>query len=166
MLFSAVPSVSAAQLIELATVGNTQSTEQYYINLSVTDSKSAAEKASTLLQAARNSISREMFFPLVPSNMQPGVMKGGRFQAPKRVQPFAVVGTDPLSVTWLRFRFDKLAELNAPIYVVEAESFQQLQAFSSEFSGLTFAPSSGDGIAQALKVGAYPFLVTSSGVWQ
>ena len=163
---SAISSVNASQLTELVTVGKTKPAEEYYTNLSFRDSKVDAEKASKLLKEARNSISREMFFPLVPSNMQPGVMKGFKFKETKRVQPFAVVGTDPLSIKWLRFRFDKLAELNAPIYVVEAESFQQLQAFSSEFSGLKFVPSSGDGIGKELKVGAYPFLVTSTGVWQ
>lgn len=168
MLLSATSTVAASQLTELATVGDTdtKSAEKYYTNLSFRNSKVDAEKASKLLQEARNSISREMFFPLVPTNMQPGVMKGFKFQEAMTVQPFAVVGTDPLSVKWLRFRFEKLTELNAPIYVVEAESFEQLRSFSSEFKGLKFVPSSGDGIAKELKVGAYPFLVTSSGVWQ
>lgn len=166
MLISGVSSGSASQLTELATVGETKSAEVYYTNLSFRDAKVDAEKASKLLKEARNSISREMFFPLVPSNMQPGVMKGFKFDEAKRVQPFAVVGSDPLSLKWLRFRFDKLAELNAPIYVVEAESFHQIQLLTSEFSGLKFVPSSGDGIAKELRVGAYPFLVTSSGVWQ
>jgi len=64
----------------LATVGKTKPAEEYYTNLSFRDSKVDAEKASKLLKEARNSISREMFFPLVPSNMQPGVMKGFKFK--------------------------------------------------------------------------------------
>lgn len=159
-------SVKASQLIELGTVGKTKSAEEYYINLSFRDSKVNAEKASKLLQAARDSISKETFFPLVPTSMQPGVMKGFKFKKRKKIKPFAVVGTDSLSVEWLRFRFDKLVELKAPIYVVEVKSFHQLRLFSSKFSGLKFVPSSGDGIGKELKVGAYPFLVTSAGVWQ
>lgn len=166
MLLAFLNSVQGSQLTELATVGKTKSTEQYYTNLSFRDAKIDVFKASKILNKAEKNISRDMFFPIAPKDMRPGLMKGFKFQEIKPIQPFAVIGSDPLSIKWLRFRFDKLRELNAPIYVVEVESFQKLNAFSLEFKGLNFVPSSGDGIGKELKVGAYPFLVTSTGVWQ
>ena len=156
----------ANQLTEIATLGVTKSAEEYYTNLSFKDAQIDTDKVSKLLEQSKKNSSKEMFFPLIPKNMQPGIIKGYRFKSTKTIHPFAVVGTDPLSIKWLKFRLKKLVELNAPIYVVEAESYKQLQAFSKEFEKLKFVPSSGDGIGKELKVAAYPFLITSSGVWQ
>lgn len=147
-------------------MGKTKSTEQYYENLSFRDSKVDPSKLTGLINKARDSISHELFFPLVPGTLKPGITRGYKFEKPKAIKPFAVIGIDPLSMKWLKFRLDKLIELNAPIYVVQAESFQNVRKLAGAFSKLKFVPSSGDGIGKELKVGAYPFLVTSNGVFQ
>lgn len=154
------------QLIELGTVGPTVSTENYYRNVDISKPSVDPQKIEQLISVARQSISREMFFPIQPVNIQPGIMKGYRFEKPKTLQPFALIGTDALSIRWLQFRHEKLVELKAPIYVVQADSFEVIQSLASEFAPLKFVPSSGDGIAAELNVASYPFLVTSAGVWQ
>lgn len=159
-------SVKQGQLIELGTVGPTISTENYYRNIDVSRPSVDPQKIEKLISVARQSISREMFFPIQSANMQPGIMKGYRFDKPKTLQPFALIGTDALSIRWLQFRHEKLVELKAPIYVVQADSFEVIQSLASEFAPLKFVPSSGDGIATELNVASYPFLVTSAGVWQ
>lgn len=115
---------------------------------------------------ARQSITTDIFFPLVPQSLQPGIMKSVRFSEPKNLQPFAVIGMDRLSMEWIAFRKETLAELNAPIYVVQAASFADIQSLSAQNPDLKFVASSGDGIGRELNVGSYPFLVTGTGVWQ
>jgi len=107
-----------------------------------------------------------MFFPIKPKSMKPGLLTGHRFDSSRAIQPFAVIGSDPLSLKWLNLRKDKLRKLKSPIFVVEANSFKVIKKLASKYKSLNFVPSSGDEIGKGLKVKAYPFLVTSSGVWQ
>lgn len=158
--------VFSLELKEIARVGDTKPANQYYQNINLKSVRLDIDKATGLLKSARESITRDIFFPLKPATMRPGIIKGHRFDSNKRIQPFAVAGSDELSLKWLKFRFEKLKELNAPIYIVEAESFDLLSRLATQFKGLKFVPSSGDKIGEDLKVKAYPFLVTSSGVWQ
>lgn len=154
------------KLVEVGTYGETSSTEVYFKDIQKNEVNIDQKQLESLREKAKQSISEELFFPISSKNMQPGLMKGYRFKEKRAIQPFAVVGTDPLSEKWLQTRLSKLSELNAPIFVVEAESFELVRSFASGFKPLKFVPSSGDGIAKELNVAAYPFLVTSSGVWQ
>ncbi|PKG68602.1 hypothetical protein CXF64_19975 [Pseudoalteromonas sp. GutCa3] len=156
-------------LIEVGRIGNTILTDKYYKNIDIQKSISSSSspvQAKTLLDKSKDSISKDIFFPLTPKVMQPGIMKSFKFNERKTVTPFAVVGTDNLSLKWLNLRRNKLNELNAPIFVVQARSFSVIADLASSFDDLNFVPSSGDGIGADLNVGSYPFLVTEIGVFQ
>lgn len=155
-----------ADLVVLGKLGETVPSQEYFKNISLKDVKLDYDKANRLLDAAKKSISSNVFFPLLPSKMKPGVLKGHRFDSSKKIHPFAVVGTDNISMKWLSLRQSKLEELNTPVYVVEAESMDLVRRLASKYKSMKFVPANGDGLAENLKVKAYPFLVTSSGVWQ
>ncbi|NQY36349.1 MAG: integrating conjugative element protein [Alteromonadaceae bacterium] len=162
----AVADFSFEQLIEIGRVGKTIPAQKYYQNVDIKEVKINVEKSKKLLGLARASISADIFFPLKPETMRSGLLSGYRFDTSRSVKPFAVVGADPLSLRWLTLRKEKLIKLNAPIFVIEANSFNDLKKLMVAYKGLRFVPSSGDGIGKGLKINTYPFLVTSMGVWQ
>lgn len=155
------------ELIVLGDVGKTTPASEYYNNVSLNKVRVNEGKVNRLLLTARKGISEDIFFPLTSAKMRPGFLKGHRFKSRKKgVKPFAVVGMDELSKKWLEMRKDKLIELKAPIFVVEARSVEQIKSLPSLFKGLKFVAANGDGLATDLRVNSYPFLVMSSGVWQ
>lgn len=150
----------------IGNIGKTTDASKYYSNIKIEDVEVDKTKIDSLLEDAKKSISENVFFPLSPNDMVPGVMKGYKFKKKKNLKPFALVGLDPLSTEWLDFRLDKLKELNAPVYVVQAPNMDALRKFAAKYPGLNFVPSTGKGLGKKLKVASYPFLVTSTGVWQ
>lgn len=157
-------------MIEIGRLGGTVSTDSYYELVDVQSNKNIEpirnEQLSSLIESSKSNFSIDLFYPLTPFEMTPGLMKEVRFDKELRLSPFAIVGTDGLSLDWLKFRGVKLAELKAPVFVVQAQSVNDIEMLRNEFPELKFVPASSDGIGKMLDVKTYPFLVTSKGVWQ
>ncbi len=159
----------ALELTEIARLGPTTPVDQYFVNISYKDYNNAKldkAKARQLLKAAKANITKNIFFPLKAQNLKPGVFKGYRFATPKAIQPFAVAGMDALSLQWLTLRQDKLLQIKAPIYIIEADTFEAINRLTRRFKGLKFIPSAGDTFSDEIKAPSYPFLVTTTGIWQ
>lgn len=160
----------AGELVEIGRLGSTVSTDSYYELVDVQSNKKieqiSNEQLDSLIERSKSNFSIDLFYPLSPADMTPGMMKEVRFDKELRLSPFAIVGTDGLSLDWLKFRSVKLAELKAPIFVIQAESVNDIELLRSQFPELKFVPASSDGIGKMLDVKTYPFLVTSKGVWQ
>lgn len=122
--------------------------------------------AQALLQAAKKAATPEAFFPLKPVYLSPGLQVSIRFQTTKPLQPFAIIGTQSLSLRWLELRYERLVNFNAPVFVIQADHLQTIKELKHHYPKLRFIPANGDGIGAELGVQHYPFLVNSSGVWQ
>lgn len=157
-------------MVEIGRLGSTVSTDSYYEFVDVQSNKNIEpinnEQLNSLIESSKSNFSLDLFYPLSPVEMTPGLMKEVRFDKELRLSPFAIAGTDGLSMDWLKFRSAKLAELKAPIFVIQAESVNDIDLLRNEFPELKFVPASSDGIGKMLNVKTYPFLVTSKGVWQ
>ncbi|MCS6271886.1 integrating conjugative element protein [Shewanella baltica] len=154
------------ELLEVGRVGPTSSASVFYKNISLKDVKVDKNLTASLLERSKKELSPDLFFPITPKTMKPGLIKGHRFDSSKSIMPFAIVGTDALSLKWLEFRYEKLMEYKAAVFVIEADSLLSIKNLEKQYIGLRFIPVSGDKIGEDLKVQAYPFLVISSGVWQ
>lgn len=153
----------AAELQVLGVVGPTKSTEQYYKKIKPTNTQESG--LNDLKVRSKASFNVDKFFPIKPKNLTPGRVKN-RISTIKGVSSFAVIGTDEFSENWLAVRQRKLLQMNTPIFVIEAESYAEVEKLANKFNKLKFIPSHGDSIALNVGVSNYPFLVHSKGVFQ
>lgn len=166
LLISGPAPSQGSELEVLGTVGPVISTNAYYDVIDWEDIFTQMSDALSELENIQVTLNEDVFFPL-KTQMAPGRLSSKEFAEPRNIpQPFAVVGTDNLSLEWLRQRYDDLVNFEALVYVVEAESFDMLIELKNAFPGLAFGPGNGDGIARILLVERYPFMVNNDGVWQ
>lgn len=152
-------------LIEVGRLGDTESTKKYFSIVAKNRVSPNVEKIQEMINEVRGNFSKNNIFPLV-SNLEPGFFKSYRFDLPKKgVKPFSVIGTDELSLRWLKLRYQKLVELRSPVFVIEATSEEEIKKLEQLFPYLKFTPASSD-ISNELNIGVYPYLVTSQGVFQ
>lgn len=166
MLCVNVNLVTASTLTEIATVGEIDSITPFLPNIEYQHVDiDIASTSKLLMETAVDSISKEMFFPLV-SKMSVGRIESRRFPKKLNLRPFAIAGSDPVSKQWLSKRGAVLAELRSPIFIIQAESMADIQSLARQFPKLRFIPSAGDGVLNTLSLSKYPVLITSNGVWQ
>lgn len=162
-----LPVHASAELKKVAILGPTQSTQEFLGNVKIDDSEQNLERVAKQYQEkARRSISKDIFFPLEPTFMKPGIFNQKRFSKPLKIKPFAVAGIDALSMRWLKQRYAKLKKMRAPVYIIEAKSFKDIQSLSASFPGLNFVASSGEGVGKDLNQDTYPFIVLREGIVQ
>lgn len=130
--------------------------------------RSVEQISKDWLEKAKNVSYESMLYPLTPSSMSPGMVGNIKFvdQLSNQFRPLAIVGTDPLSKKWLKVRKDSLVKLNAPVFVVQANSNSEVIELRKSYPGLTIIPSSSDGMGSQLNLKHYPVLITKQGVWQ
>lgn len=153
-------------LIVVGTVGETTPTASVYNRIDTSKISVNPDAVSRVLELARENLSSEIYFPLEPKKLVPGLMKSYQFNNKARIRPFAIVGVDELSLKWLKMREEKLAELHTSVFVVQAESFDDISKLKAMFPSLNFAASNEGNLDTQLKVSSYPFLVTETGVFQ
>jgi integrating conjugative element protein (TIGR03765 family) len=164
-------SCASEGLVEVGRVGDTSSALVYYDAIVNKVAESATtekilEQSSELLQKQRLTGAAAVIYPLT-TEYTPGHFERILFDKPiSIIKPFAVVGTDELSVEWLLQRKNDLARLNAPVYVVSANSSSEVENLITQFPELTFAPVNGSSIFAQVKATHFPFLVNRTGVWQ
>jgi integrating conjugative element protein (TIGR03765 family) len=104
--------------------------------------------------------------PVVSHKLSPGRVVARTNNAGGLSQPIFLIGSDELSVAWLRQRGDVLRELGAVGLVVNVTDANSFAALRKVAAGLTLIPSSGDDIAGLLKISHYPVLITQTGIEQ
>lgn len=103
--------------------------------------------------------------PISSSRLSPGPITSRTLNMPG-LQPFFLVGGDPLSLTWLRQRAAGLREMGAAglaVEVADTEAFLRIRAAAP---GLTILPVSGNEIAIRLQIEHYPVLITATALEQ
>jgi integrating conjugative element protein (TIGR03765 family) len=104
--------------------------------------------------------------PVVSHKLSPGRVVARVNNAGGLSQPIFLIGSDDLSVVWLKQRGDVLRELGAVGLVVNVSDANSLASLRKVAAGLTLIPASGDDIAGLLKISHYPVLITQTGIEQ
>lgn len=103
--------------------------------------------------------------PIRSSRLSPGPITPRVLNMPG-LQPFFLVGSDPLSLNWLRQRAAGLHEMAAAGLAVEVADSEALTRIRAAAPGLTILPVNGNEIATRLQVEHYPVLITATALEQ
>lgn len=103
--------------------------------------------------------------PVSSSQLSPGPVTPRSLKMPG-LQPFFLVGGDPLSLTWLRQRATELQEMGAAGLAVEVTDTEALARIRAAAPGITILPVNGNDIATRLQIEHYPVLITATSLEQ
>lgn len=103
--------------------------------------------------------------PVRSAKLTPGKVERRIIHVPG-LTPLFLIGDDARSRTWLRARIESLRTLRAVGFVVNVDSPDALASLRQLASGVTLVPTSGDDLAQRLKLHHYPALITATGIEQ
>ena len=74
--------------------------------------------------------------------------------------PVCVIGSDPLSLHWIRQNLDKLVQVKARCWLVQARDFQAFSAVSQALQGrVMMTPADGDIVADYFGLSHYPVVI-------
>jgi len=136
----------------------------YYQSLSI----QSGEKAISPLPSVSivSPADESQMLPVTSQTLSPGKVQAKTLSASGLARPVFLVGSDPLSLAWLKQRGDILRELDAVGLAVEVPNAKALAAIREAAKGLTVLPVSGDDIGQVLGIAHYPVLLTQTGMEQ
>lgn len=103
--------------------------------------------------------------PVRSSQLSPGPISPRTLSMPG-LEPFFLVGGDPLSLTWLRQHAVGLREMGAAGLAVEVADTEALARIRAAAPGLTILPVNGNEIAIRLQIEHYPVLITATALEQ
>ncbi len=103
--------------------------------------------------------------PISSSRLSPGPITSRTLNMPG-LQPFFLVGGDPLSLTWLRQHAAGLREMGAAGLAVEVADTEALLRIRAAAPGLTILPVNGNEIAIRLQIEHYPVLINATALEQ
>lgn len=108
-------------------------------------------------------------FPVHTPTMSPGRYDPERMPSLTRQQiptiPLCIVGTDPVSVRWLKINYAVLREKNARCICVEAARLEDWQALKATVPDLPITPAAAPDFAR-IGIPYYPVLIEQSGIQQ
>jgi len=99
--------------------------------------------------------------PVHSTRLSPGEVESRPLTMPG-LTPLFLIGDDERSRTWLARRIGELRRLHAVGLVVEVQSVEALKSLRRLAPGLMLSPTSGDDLAQRLKLDHYPVLITAT----
>lgn len=74
--------------------------------------------------------------------------------------PICVIGADPLSLHWIRVNLDKLVQVEARCWLVQARDFRAFRAVSQALQGrVVMTPADGDIVADYFGLSHYPVVI-------
>ncbi|MDR0770556.1 MAG: integrating conjugative element protein [Burkholderiales bacterium] len=136
----------------------------YYERLQPNPQNSNIREAKPIVQ--QGPVTEAQMLPVVSRKLSPGRFAARTNNAGGLIQPLFLVGTDELSVAWLKQRGAALREIGAVGLVVNVSDASSLAALRKVADGLTLIPASGDDIAGLLNIDHYPVLITRTGIEQ
>lgn len=104
--------------------------------------------------------------PIHTPEMSPGTVAQRPLNKPELTQPLFLIGSDALSLAWLRRHRGRLIQINAIGMLVEARTAADLQAVANLAQGLRIMPASASDIARLLGLTHYPVLIARTGIEQ
>jgi len=99
-------------------------------------------------------------FPIKTKEMTPGYVKPTKLNLSMLPQPIFVIGSDDMSLNWLKKYQKRLKAVNAIGMLVQANNKTDYEQVQRIANGLTILPMSGEVVAQQLKIYHYPLLIT------
>lgn len=81
-------------------------------------------------------------------------------------RPFFLIGSDAVSLQWLKHHRDTLQSLGAVGLLVQADTTEDVRRVVAVAQGLPMSLGSGDDLAKALGIDRYPILITREGIRQ
>ncbi len=99
-------------------------------------------------------------FPIHTKSMTPGKVKARTVNLPMFSKPIFIVGSDQMSLNWLRQYSSQLMSIHAVGVLVEAKSKSDLDTVKAIIGSLTVIPISGDVISNQLHLKHYPVLIS------
>ncbi len=104
--------------------------------------------------------------PIHTPEMSPGKVEKRPLNKPELTQPLFLIGSDALSLEWLRRHRPRLIQINAIGMLVEARTAADLQAVANLSKGLRIMPASASDIARLLGLAHYPVLIARTVIEQ
>ena len=151
-----LPAIARSNAIVVATLGNTVDASQYISSINNQPSISTAANPNSLI--AYN-------FIVHSSLLTPGKVERKAVNNTATFAPIYLVGTDPLSVTWLKQHAEKLQQLHAKGYLVNCANQQDYESFVGN-TGLHLPPVNGDSVANKFTLTHYPLLISQHWIEQ
>lgn len=100
------------------------------------------------------------FFPVQSAGLTPGDVSRRAVELSQLPAPLFLIGTDPRSRRWLLQYRDRLQELQAVGFVVEAGSLQEFRALEEIALDLRLSPAPAVQLAKQLGLRHYPVLIS------
>lgn len=129
------------------------------------DSHGAVQPPIPVTQVPVTPADEAAMLPVRSARLTPSTVARRVIEAPG-LRPFAVVGDDEASRTWLRRHAALLRERGAVGLVVNVETAQAMARLRALAPGVPLAPVAGDDLAERLGLRHYPVLVMSTGIEQ
>ena len=150
--------IIAGNLIEIDRIGHTKSIQMHYI-----------KNEPTNREKPRKLTPEEYYKSLLPIKtigMQPGVITNMKRKFPNIERPIFIIGSDELSMSWLKENKEILIEIDALGMLVEVSNIDDLKKIGTLGNGLTISPMNGVQVSEFLGIDKYPILITRDGYEQ
>lgn len=82
------------------------------------------------------------------------------------ISPVALIGADKVSANWFRAYKNKLQEIGATVFVVEAKSEFELKSLLASYNGQILPLQNSDKVFNTYGLFKYPVLITADGLYQ
>lgn len=161
MTFISISASANDRLVEVDRVGQTKSIQYHYIEKS--------EQKNNPKDMPRRYTPEEYYekvLPISTPSMSPGRVTSEQRELKNILRPVFIIGSDAMSIDWLKRNKAVLVENQALGMLVEVNSIDELKKIGKIGVGLQIAPSSGEQIAKLLNIKHYPILITNQGIEQ
>lgn len=109
----------------------------------------------------------ETWFPITTTRMSPKRLENeSEIYLTQLPVPICIIGTDELSIEWLRLNIKHLIEINAQCWLVQANHIDEVKMLSKILKSVSITPANGDAISRYFKIKHYPVLITDRYVYQ
>ncbi len=153
-----------------------------YVEADLLQGMSTSMKLSDMQESAKQDLAREMtslspekirdkalqnIFPVISYALKPMHLTVDIEKPNKAVlNPVAVIGTDRSSRRWLNMNHTTLANMNAEVLLVEAQTIDDLNNYRTAYPTLKIRVQPADHVKEKYGVPGYPVLVTNQGIFQ
>lgn len=162
VVMSMIPLCAWAGVTVIYDSGQTRSMVPY---LEILESSERVTNSQPIRSPKLGAADIQMLLPIRTPRLSPGPVQSRVHNRPF-ARPFFLIGSDPVSRQWLVKHRERLKAIGAVGMLVQAETWEDLQATANLSGGLPIMPTSAADIATALNISHYPVLVSSQGIEQ
>lgn len=145
-----------AALQVMVDTGTTVSMAPYYQVLEV---RTPSVKAPLSSAHSPSAFSLVSLLPITTPILSPGNIAERAVNLPHLVRPLFLLGSDALSLAWLRQHHDRLQQCHAIGIVVEVSDSQTWERITHSAQGLPLIPMTGTELARRFHLRHYPVLI-------